>query len=178
MSLLSAFFITCLTNQDKPAVLVKRPAMHYVGIKTTVKMDGIKDFMQSSVPKIFSWLKDHKIEPDGPEFLRYTFVDMQKGLDLEMCVPVKKATKGDKSVRAGIIPAGRYASMTHFGDFAGLYGTNGAIQDWIKSKNLAMKMQKGKKGDEFTSRLEIYKVGPWNQPDMAKWETEVLFMVK
>lgn len=167
-----------LPKQDQTPKIVTRAAVHYVGVKATVPITGIKNFMQTNIPKIFTWIKDHNMKPNGAEFLRYTYIDMQKGLDLEVGVPVAKAVKGDGGIRAGVIPAGRYVSLTHLGDYGELMATNGALQNWAKSKHLTFKMQKGAKGDEFVSRLEFYKSGPWDQKDPAKWETEVLYMVK
>lgn len=164
--------------QAQSAKLVERPKLIYAGIKKTIKMDGLKDFMQADMPKVFAWLNAHKIKPAGPEFLRYTYVDMGNALDIEVCVPISKAVRGDQTVRVTAVPAGKFASLTHIGDFGGLYGTNGAIQNWIKSQNLTVKMQKVGKRDEFVGRLEVYKSGPWNQTDVTKWETEVLYMVK
>ncbi len=79
---------------------------------------------------------------------------------------------------AGSLPAGRYVSLTHFGNYAGLVAPNAALQAWAKAKHLHFKMTKGAKGEEFVARVELYKTDPDKQPNPAKWETEILYMIE
>ena len=103
---------------------------------------------------------------------------MAKGLDIEIGFPVAKSAKGDDQVTTGFLAAGRYVSLTHFGNYAGLVPPNATLQGWAKKKHLRFKMTKGAKGEEFVSRVELYKTDPDKQPDPAKWETEILYMIE
>ena len=70
--------------------------------------------IQKAVPQLFARSGTHNA------FARFIVVDMDKVSDIEVGVPVPQAVTGDSSVSAGVLPAGRYVSLTHFGNYNGL----------------------------------------------------------
>jgi len=130
------------------------------------------------MPKLHKWAAEHHAIEAGPPLMRFRYIDMDKRLDIEVGFPVAKPVKGDAEVYAGTIPAGEYVSLTHFGNYSGLVPPNAALQSWASEKHLKFKMTKDKMGDEFASRVEIYKTDPDKQPDPAKWETEILYLIE
>ncbi|HEV8613461.1 MAG TPA: hypothetical protein VGQ73_08110, partial [Gemmatimonadales bacterium] len=50
---------------------------------------------------------------------------------------------------------------------------NKALIDWATEKGIAWDRWDTDKGDAFRSRIESYLTDPADEPDQAKWETEV-----
>jgi len=76
-------------------------------------------------------------------------------------------------VLAGVLPAGRYASLVHRGPYEQLYDANGALFGWIKEQGLKIDVTESAEGERFGCRLEIYLTDPAVEKDPQKWETEV-----
>ncbi len=161
------------TEEPKLVVREKQP---YVAIRTTVTLQGMSTVMARLMPELHTWLDAHKVTPSGPEFIRFSVIDMDKGLDIEVGIPVATSVSGDGRVKSGVLPAGRYASLTHFGNYSGLIPPNARIQEWGKNKGLTWKMRKTKHGSEWVGRIEFYKIDPSREPDPNKWETEILYL--
>ena len=79
------------------------------------------------------------------------------------------------SARPGVLPAGRYAFLTHTGPYDHLQEANGALLDWIAAEGLTLDMQASPAGDVFGCRLEIYSTDPEEERDSKKWVTELAF---
>jgi effector-binding domain-containing protein len=157
---------------DQPTI-VERAEQPYVAIRETVPMSGIGEFADR-IPEVFDWLAARGVEPVGPVFFKYDVVDMERGLTIQIGVPVEQAQTGDEQVVAGVLPGGRYASVTHIGHPDDLMGATGVLLAWADGQNLEWDVD----GDNWGSRLEVYKSDPREVPDMTKWETELLFRLK
>lgn len=152
----------------------ERTAQHYVGIRTQVPMSemgsGIIPQLHSEV---MAWLNQKGVKPSGAPILIYHVIDMANKLDIEMAWPVAKALENDGKIHAGTIPAGRYGSVLYTGDYSGLMEANRVLIDWAKDNNVAWERWDSPTGDAFAARYETYITDPGNEPDPAKWETEV-----
>jgi effector-binding domain-containing protein len=168
---------SCIQPGAEEPKLVHRDKTPYMAIRTTVTMKGMATVMPENMPKLVHWLDAHNVKPTGPEFIRYLKVDMEKGLEIEIGLPVAKSVAGDRMVKPGVLPAGRYVSLTHFGHYSGLVAPNAQLQEWAKTKGLTWKMNKTKSGEEWAGRVEFYKTDPDKQPDPGKWETEILYLI-
>jgi len=157
--------------QPEPKV-VTREAQNYVAIPDTVTMQGIGAVYPQLMPKIFAWLQAHNVTPAGPPFMRFVEIDMAKQLKIEVGIPVGKAVKGSDEVKAGVIPAGKYVALTWFGP--NTVAGNAALQKWAKSKHI----QFATDGKRWTSRVEFSLTDPRKEPDMKKWRTDILYLVK
>ncbi len=164
-------------SRETPSI-VQRQAIPFVAIRTTETMSSMSSVFPRLMPELRRWAAKNHVSAAGPAFIRFVYVDMTKGLDIEIGFPVAKSAKGDDRVTAGFLAAGRYVSLTHFGNYAGLVPPNATLQAWANKKHLRFKMTKGAKGEEFVSRVELYKTDPDKQPDPAKWETEILYMIE
>jgi effector-binding domain-containing protein len=122
-------------------------------------------------------LERHGVHPAGAPFLRYNLIDMEGALEIEAGVPVPVAVGEEGRVFAGVVPAGRYGTLTHTGDYEGLVDANEALQEWARTEGLGWAMTPTEHGDRFESRLEVYLTDPSTEPDPAKWETEVAYLL-
>jgi effector-binding domain-containing protein len=90
-------------------------------------------------------------------------------------VPVAAVTDGDGEVISGVLPAGRYATVTHVGHPSELLGVTKALRDWAAEQGLAWDMSPDGDGERWGSRLEISLSDPRQEPDMSKWVTQLAF---
>jgi effector-binding domain-containing protein len=78
---------------------------------------------------------------------------------------------------AGVIPAGRYASVIHTGHYDGLVDANAALQVWAEREGLRWAVLETPVGDRWDARLEIYLTDPQAEPDPARWRTEITYLL-
>jgi effector-binding domain-containing protein len=102
-------------------------------------------------------------------------IDMERAMEVEVGAPVAAAVTGDGQVLAGVLPAGRYATLRYTGHPDGLFGATVALLDWAKQQNLTWDVSQTEDGDRWGARLEIYETDPAVEPDMTKWTTQLAF---
>src|SRR5882672_5151858 len=105
--------------------IVELPDRAYVGLPGTVTMSTVGR-IATRYPEVFGWLRARGIEPAGAPFFRYNVIDMERELELKVGVPIASAVPGDGEIIAGVLPGGRYATVTHVGHPKGLYGPTDA----------------------------------------------------
>ena len=88
---------------------------------------------------------------------------------------IQAAVGGSVELVAGVLPAGRYATAIHVGHPDSLVGAVAGLLEWADGQGLHWDMTDTPDGERWGSRLEIYLTDPAEQPDMSKWETQLLF---
>jgi effector-binding domain-containing protein len=151
-----------------------RAEQPYVAIRAKVTMGEIEAFARR-FGEVFGWLDGHDLAPAGPPFFKYNVIDMARELEMEAGVPVATAISGDDQVVAGVLPAGRYATLTHMGHPSELMAATKALLDWAAEQGLAWDVTPGEDGDRWACRLENYLTDPDQEPDMSKWVTQLAF---
>ena len=153
----------------------ERAAQPYAAIKGVVTMDSI-GAIADRLPDVFGWLYAHGLEPAGAPFLKYNLIDMERQLEIEAGVPVV-ATPGqsDNTVIFGVLPAGRYATVTYVGHPSGLVNATAALLDWAAGQELEWDVTETADGQRWRCRLEVLRTDPNVEPDMDKWETQLAF---
>jgi len=154
--------------------IVERPEQPYVAIRGLVTMQTIGS-IADRLPEVFVWLAEHGLEPTGAPFFKYNRIDMERQLEVEVGVPVAATAEGDGEVRSGVLPAGRYATVTHVGHPDELVGVTAALLDWAAQQGLRWDMSETDDGQRWGCRLEVVNTDPAEEPDMRKWETELAF---
>jgi effector-binding domain-containing protein len=154
--------------------IVTRAEQPYVAIRGQVTMAEIGPFA-GRTGEVFAWLGARGLAPAGPPFLKYNVIDMMRQLEIEAGVPVAAATDGDGAVISGVLPAGRYATVTHVGHPSELLGVTKALRDWAAEQGLTWDMSPDGDGERWASRLEISLSDPREEPDMSKWVTQLAF---
>src|SRR5579859_3868297 len=106
-----------------------RTEQPYVALRARVPMDGIAAFAVRT-GEVFGWLGARGLTPTGgPPFLKFNLIDMERELEIENGVPVTAPADGDDLVVAGVLPAGRYVTVTHTGHPSELVEVTGALLD-------------------------------------------------
>ena len=154
--------------------IVTRSAQPYVAIRTRLTMAELPG-LGPRLGEVFAWLGGHGLAPAGPPFFKYNVIDMTRELEVEAGVPVAAAVDGDDQVVSGVLPAGRYATLTHVGHPSELMAATKALLDWAAEQGLTWDMTPGESGDQWGCRLEISLTDPSQEPDMSKWVTQLVF---
>jgi effector-binding domain-containing protein len=157
-----------------PPRIVERAAQPYVSITGLVTMRTIPE-IADRMPEVFGWLAGRGVEPAGAPFFKFNLIDMERELEIEVGVPVAEALDGDDVVRPGVLPAGRYASLSHLGHPQDLIDATARLLDWAAEQGLTWDKHPTDRGERWGCRLELYKSDPAVEPDMNKWETELAF---
>ncbi|GAA1290677.1 DNA gyrase inhibitor [Planotetraspora silvatica] len=154
--------------------LVARAEQPYVAIRRQVTMDTIAE-IADRFPEIFGWMAARGLAPAGAPFFRFNVIDMDGILEMEAGVPVTDVVPGDGVILSGVLPAGRYVSVTHVGHPDDLMDVTAELLRWAAERDLRWDMAPTSEGERWGCRLELYKTDPAVEPDMGKWETELAF---
>ncbi len=148
----------------------ERTEQPYMGIRTQTPMSGMSKVVTKLFKEMNAWSKKHDLPSNGAPFLRFHVIDMEGEMDIEVGIPVETPLKGDGWVTAGVLPAGRYASLVYTGSG---YTGNKTLVEWAKANRIAWDRWDDEKGDAFRSRYETYLTDPKIEPRKTKWEVEV-----
>jgi effector-binding domain-containing protein len=146
----------------------------YVAIPVAVRMEELGSVVPPLTGQVFDWLAAHGIDSAGPPFWRYVVVDMEAELELETGVAVASHIEGDDQVRAGVLPAGRYATVLHTGHPATLESATRELLEWAAERDLEWDAN----GSRWGCRLEEYLSDPAEVPDMDQWQTRLAFRLR
>lgn len=156
-----------------PAI-VERDAQPYLAIRKIVKIP-FGTVASKTLTDLRRRLKKRGIVPTDAPFFRYNIIDMPTALEIDFGSPTERQEEGDDLLVSGVLPAGRYATLTHTGHYKDLMAANGALLDWIKAQGLRLDSHSSPAGDVFGCRLEIYPTDPKVEKDKSKWVTELAF---
>ena len=155
--------------------IVTRPEQPYVAIRTHVTMADLGTVVPPLNQEVFAWLGGRGVAPAGAPFWKYNVIDMAGELEVEAGVAVAAAVAGDGQIMAGVLPAGRYATLTHVGHPSELMAATKDLLDWAAEQGLSWDVTSGNTGDRWACRLETYLTDPRVEPDMSKWVTQLAF---
>jgi effector-binding domain-containing protein len=155
--------------------IVTRAEQPYVAIRAKVTMEDLGTVVPPLNQEVFAWLGARSAASAGAPFWKYNVIDMARKLEVEAGVPVAAAMAGDDRVVAEVLPAGRYATLTHVGHPSELVAATGTLLDWAAEQGLIFDVTPGDDGEQWACRLENYLTDPSQEPDMSKWVTELAF---
>lgn len=140
-----------------------------VGIRRTCTMQKIQATLAEVLGGSFAFAKRSGLEPVGPPFTIY-HCSAEGEIDLEGGCPVARAPEGepDGDVRAGELPGGEVATTWHVGPYDGLAQAYGALQAWMSANGR----------EPRGAPWEVYWSDPQQEPDPAKWKTEVIWPIR
>ncbi len=117
---------------EGPAIVTK-PETAYVGIRVVTPFRGMLATRDELMNELITWLDDHSAVDPGTLFLRLHVIDMEGPMDLEVGAITTDPLEGDDRVRAGVLPGGRYASLTYVNHAR---RANGALLDWARDNGV------------------------------------------
>ena len=148
---------------------VDRPQRHCAGIRLVTPFRGMFAVRDQLMEELYSWA-DERAVPYGHTFFRLHVVDMDGPMDVEVGVITDQAVEGDDRVRPGVLPAGRYATLTYVN-----HGrrANGMLRDWVQEQGLTLDCIAGPEGERFGCRYEAYLTDPRSERMKTRWRTEL-----
>jgi effector-binding domain-containing protein len=142
---------------------------HYAGIQVVTPFRGMFAVRDELMKELYAWLDEREIGL-GHTFFRLHVVDMAGAMDVEVGVVTEGPVQGDARVRAGALPAGRYATLVYVG-----HGrrANGTLLDWVRQQDLALDCVEDPAGDRFGCRYEAYLSDPRSERMKTRWRIEL-----
>lgn len=101
-----------------------------MGIRTQAPMSALSKHITALFKEINAYAQKRSLEPAGAPFVRFHVIDMAGEMDIEVGIPVAAPLPEEGRVHAGMLPAGRYASLVYSG--SGLTGNKTLIQ-WARA---------------------------------------------
>ena len=153
---------------DGPAVVIQ-PDRHTVGIRVVTPFRGMFAVRDRLMTELYSWVEQRGIE-FGHTFFRLHVIDMDGPMDIEVGVVTGQPVEGDERVTPGVLPAGRYASLTYVQH--GLRA-NRALLEWVRDQGLILDRADSEAGDRFGCRYELYLTDPRSERMKTRWRIEL-----
>ena len=153
-----------------------RDDQHYVGIRTQVTMQELGKLLPPLWGEVYGWLAKQGLKPAGAPLWRYRVIDMAAKLEIDVGVPVATPVTADNRITADTLPAGRYATIVYTGPYEGLMQATADLLAWAQNKGVVWdKWTTGSQGEGWRGRIEHYLTDPREEPNSAKWQTELAF---
>jgi effector-binding domain-containing protein len=151
----------------------RRSAQPYVGIGAHVTTEAeLRQAADRGFPELFGWLAQNGARPSGPPFIRYLAFDEEgKPRDIEVAAPVGARLPAEGRIRADSLPEGRYVTYLHVGPYThatdpDLAAAHAAVREWADGEGIAL-----------GGCIEQYRIGPVEESDFTKWETELAYPI-
>jgi effector-binding domain-containing protein len=154
-------------------VIVESGPKSYVAVRLPVVIPFGQE-IDPAFEELFEAFAQAGVDPDGIEFIKFNVVDMPR-LEIEVGMTTDAAIHLSGRLVNGVLPAGRYVSMTYTGPYDGLYDATAMLVGWAKEEGLQWDAESTENGDVFASRLEVHDNNPSIEPDPAKLITTLLF---
>ena len=155
--------------------IVTKPETPSVGIRTITPFGGMLAVRDKLMAELYEWLDERDVADVGNAFLRLHVIDMNGPMDIEMGVITTETLHGDDRVRPGVLPAGRYASLTYVNHPR---RANHLLVTWIRDNGFAADRWDESAGDHFACRYEAYLTDPRSERMKTKWQVELNIRVR
>ncbi|RZT83264.1 GyrI-like small molecule binding protein [Pseudonocardia sediminis] len=153
--------------------IVERTEQSYVGVTRTVTMTTMGE-IADRIPVLIGRLAELGVAPAGAPFLRYLLIDMDRSLTVEAGVPVLGPAPRDELWQTRVIPAGRYATLTHTGHPDELIAVTDGLLAWGEEHGHRWDVERRPDGDRWGCRLEAFHSNPM-EVSIDAWVTELTF---
>lgn len=151
--------------------VVEHPDRPSLGIRVVTPFRGMFAVRDVLMAELYAWLDQRGVRA-GTTFFRLHVIDMDGPMDIEVGVLTDGPIEGDDRVRAGVLPAGRYATLIYVN-----HGrrANKALLDWAASEGLVLDRADDPAGDRFGCRYEAYLTDPRAERMKTRWQIELAF---
>jgi hypothetical protein len=168
-------------------IIENRPPRPYIAISARITSNA--EFRQAAdqgFPRLFAWLHQRGLAPAGPPFIRYrAFSATGSPARVEIAVPTADRVKGSDGIEASMLPAGEWVTFLHRGPYShasepDLAAAHATVRAWIDGQHDLALAHEHALGDETALRgcIEQFRVGPVEQSDFRRWETELAYLVE
>ena len=151
--------------------IVEREATHYAAVAAEVRLP-FGAAIGPAMEAVAGYLGGAGTGAFGPALFRYDVIDMPR-LAMQFGFVTPGAVAGNEQVKPGLLPAGRYVTLTYVGPYEDLEQATAVAIGWARLVGVEWDSITGPEGERFASRFEIYNNGPMDEPDPNKFETEI-----
>jgi len=155
--------------------LEQRSAQPFVAIRMQVPIP-FGQYLGPAWQEVSAWLAQRGAAPAGAPIIRYITTDMSQKLEIEVGFPTSTPLPGDERISSDVFPAGRYAVLSHFGPYDGLVQATASLLAWADQHGVTWQTSHPDGIEHWRARFESYPTDPDDQPDPAKWQTEIIFL--
>lgn len=145
----------------------KLKARHTAAIRLTTPPSEIGSAFERVLGEVLSYLDEVGVRPAGPPFARYFDFSAEEA-DLEIGFPVRNRVSGTERIAGGELPGGLAAVTVHQGSYDGLERAHDEIGHWVLARG----------HDPAGPVWEVYRTDPREEPNQARWETEVIWPLR
>jgi hypothetical protein len=173
-----------MTRETSVPVLKHRPVRPYVAITSRVSSEAeLREAADQGFPRLYGWLRERAVAPAGPPLIRFrAFNAAGDPAHVDVGVPIAEAIDDD-GIAVAVLPSGQWLTYLHRGPYThtskpDLQAAHATVRAWADEHGLALAHEESA-GDEIVLRgcVEQYCIGPVEQPDFARWETELAYLV-
>jgi len=141
-----------------------REAMRYVGMRSTVSFDDMGPHFQEHMPKV--GMAVGAVMTGPPVGIFWTWDEENKESDMAVAVTV---AEGDvEGLEVFEIEGGKALMLVYYGAYDASYDAHMAINKHMQDNGMEMR----------DVVVEEYLTDPSNEPDTAKWQTNIYYMLK
>jgi hypothetical protein len=158
---------------DGPSI-VARSNRSCIGIRVVTPFRGMFAVRDRLMEELYAWA-DERAVGYGHTFFRLHVVNMAGSMDVEVGVITDEVITdevipGDGRIRTGVLPAGRYATLTYVN-----HGrrANGMLRDWAQQEGLTLDCTASVEGERFGCRYEAYLTDPQSERMKTRWRIEL-----
>ena len=151
---------------------VTRPEIPTVGIRVVTPFRGMLGVRDDLLAEVWGWAGESDLDVAGYGFLRLHVIDMRGDMDIEVGLVTRDRSQGAGRICAGVMPAGRYATLAYRGVGT---GANRALIEWSAANGLELDRRDVPEGDRFACRYEAYLTDPTAEPRKKRWKIELAF---
>lgn len=150
--------------------VVAKPERSYVGIRLDTPFPGMFAVATRALKQLRAWNRATGTTEDGPYFLRYYHCDMNAIMQIEAGFFTDTPVGDDATIRPGLMPGGRYASLIYRGN--GLRG-NQALMQWGRDTGTIFEPIDPALRETYVSRYEAYLTDYRVEPRKLLWDVEL-----
>lgn len=148
-----------MTYEIETRVLPKQPT---AVVEATLSVPEISGWLPGVYQEVAAYLGRAHVPMAGPPFAKYAFHDSL--VDVEAGFPVTEPIQGEGRVVPSSLSAGPAAVATHYGPYEQLGLAYDAVEVWLREHGL----------EPNGPHWEVYYTDPQEQPDPARWRTDVI----
>jgi hypothetical protein len=156
-----------------PLEVTQKPAIPTLGIRLITPFAGMLKVRDTLLKELYTWLDQHAVNGFHAFFLRLHVIDMKGNMDLEVGVTLDSAHDGDARVRPGVLPAGKYVTLTYREHDL---RANALLQKWAADQGIAFDRTASPEGDIWLSRYEAYITDPRSEKHKKAWQIQLNFL--
>jgi hypothetical protein len=156
----------------------RRKKQPYLAIRSRLSKRQISKQAQLFLPEVRNFMEEQGVPFTGPSFLRYNTISSTGEMDIEFGHFTDKLYSGSGPVRAGILPAGSFMSLTWIGHYNKLSDVDAMLMGWAEKKGVKWDCALTEAGLFFGCRIDIFHKSVRNEPNPERWETEIAIMLR